>query len=306
MAKTFRIGTFNVENLFIRYRFRHEQPVYADDLGFTINDLAFDIHSSEEKRITAKAIKETRADVLCLQEVESLPCLDTFNARYLPGMRYKHRILVDSHDPRHIDVAVLSHFPIVRVRTHREDRANGNPTPVFSRDCLEVDVDVDGKPMTLYVNHFKSMIPTREKTYPRRAAQVSRVVEIIDERLRRPGDTGNFAVVGDLNDHMEGKTSLKPLVQHKALRNVVDRLPEKERWTHYWADGNEYRQLDYVLLHERLDQAAGEPVPGIMRKGLPWRAEEHTGERFDEVGERSPKASDHCPVYVDIPYSALK
>lgn len=42
-----------------------------------------------------------------------------------------------------------------------------------------------------------------------------------------------------------------------------------------------------------------------MRKGLPYRAEDYGGPRFDGVGENEPKASDHCPVFVDIPFSTL-
>lgn len=303
----FRVATFNAENLFMRYRFRSGQGVYADEAGFTINNLAFDIYDEADKRVTARAIKETNADVLCLQEVESLPCLETFNARYIPGMRYRHRMLVDSHDPRHIDVAVLSRYPIVRVRSHRDERAPGNNAYLFSRDCLEVDVEVPGgKVFTLYVNHFKSMVGGRDATRAKRERQAQRVADIVDARLRDRQDTGNFAVVGDLNDYVDAKTSLGPLLEHKALRNVVDRLPQPERWAHYYAGGNEYRQLDYVLLSERVDEAAKKPVPGIVRKGLPWRAERYAGERFEEVGEEEPKASDHCPLYVDIPFSALR
>jgi len=44
--------------------------------------LAYRIYDEESKKITAKAIREVKADVICLQEVESLPVLDRFNAYY--------------------------------------------------------------------------------------------------------------------------------------------------------------------------------------------------------------------------------
>ena len=69
-----RLATFNVENLFSRYRFRSNVTPSLD--GFTRNDLAFDIYNDDEKRITAKAIRTVDADVICLQEV----------ARFMPDL----------------------------------------------------------------------------------------------------------------------------------------------------------------------------------------------------------------------------
>lgn len=304
----FRIATFNVENLFMRYRFEAERPAYKED-GFTIERLAFSIFNEEQKQVTARAIKAVDADVLCLQEVESLPCLDTFNARYLRGMGYRHRMLVDSRDPRHIDVAILSRFPIVHVRSHRDDeRKDGKRGTVFSRDCLEVDVEVpaaQGKRMTMYVNHFKSMMEGRAQTHARRVEQAERVAEIVEERWGRGGHAGNFAIVGDLNDYVDARTSLRALAQHKELVNVLDRLPKEDRWTHYYDKRKEYRQLDYVWLPQRLDQDAGNPVPRVMRKGLPQGAKKGDPDRLKGV-EGKVSASDHCPVSVDIPFSALR
>ena len=104
-----RIATFNVENLFARYRFRRNFNPTAGD-GFSINNLAFDIYDETAKQITGKAIKKTNADVIALQEVENLKVLDAFNSRYLGGENYKHRLLIDAFDPRNIDVALLSLF----------------------------------------------------------------------------------------------------------------------------------------------------------------------------------------------------
>ncbi len=293
-----RVATFNVENLFARYRFRQGFDPVADD-GFTINNLAFEIYNEELKRITAKAIREVDADVLCLQEVESIQVLERFNSDYLGGMRHKHRILIDSHDPRFIDVAVLSRCPFTYLNTHRDKRNATNTTWLFSGDCLEVDVRVDGKTLSLYVNHFKSMMEGRAETRLRRKEQVQEVVRIVDSRWQGQNHQGNFIVLGDFNNYEDQQTSLTALLNHPALENVVRRLPANEQWTHYWVGGNEYRQLDYLLLSKALaDQNPG--LPGIMRKGLPHRATKYAGPRFDEVGENDPKASDHAPVHMDL------
>jgi endonuclease/exonuclease/phosphatase family metal-dependent hydrolase len=293
-----RVATFNVENLFSRYRFRANVDPNLDD-GFTRNDLAFQIHDDDAKRITARAIDAVNADIICLQEVENLGILERFNSRYLGGMRYRHRMLIDSHDPRYIDVAVLSRYPFEFIKSHRAERNSANTTWLFSRDCLEVDVSVNGDVLSLYVNHFKSMMGGRAETRARRLEQATAVRDIVNDWWQSVDFAGNFVVVGDLNDYPGAGTALGSLLNHPHLVNVVNRLPANQRWTHYWAGGDEYRQLDYLLLPRPLaDQNPGRPV--IERRGLPWRAERFGGQRFDDVGDSDPKASDHCPLYMDL------
>ena len=295
---TLRLATFNVENLFARYRFKDGFQPTADD-GFSINDLAFRIFDDQSKKITARAIREVNADVICLQEVESLPVLDRFNSFYLGGMQYAYRAVIDSFDPRQIDVAVLSRHPITALRSHREERNKTDTAFLFSRDCLEIDVLVGGKTLTLYLNHFKSMMGGREETRARRLSQAARVAAIVDARWKKSAYKGNFVVLGDFNDYPQDNTSLGALLNHKGLSNVLTRLPKEEQWTHYYAGGNSYSQLDYLLLSKGLALAnAGNPA--VMRLGLPWRAQKVTDKRFDGVGDNDPKASDHAPLYMDI------
>jgi len=294
-----RIATFNAENLFARYKFKKNFDPSSGD-GFTINDLAFDIFDETEKQITAQAIQTVNADIIALQEVESLPVLDAFNSRYLAKMKYKYRILIDSFDPRKIDVAVLSRHPITNVRSRREERNSSNTAWLFSRDCLEVIIKPNGKEIMVYVNHFKSMMEGREETKSRRKEQVDRVAAIVNEHWMGKGYQGNFVVLGDFNDYPEAETALGALLNHPVLENVVNRLSPDNRWTHFYASGNEYRQLDYILLSTSLSAANANIKPGILRNGLPFRADKYEGERFPNVGENEPKASDHAPVYMDL------
>lgn len=293
-----RLATFNAENLFARYNFtKNVSPVSKD--GFTINDLAFDIYDETDKQITARAIREVNADIIALQEIESLSVLDAFNSKYLGKMEYKHRILIDSFDPRKIDVAILSRFPIISLRSHRQERNASNSTWLFSRDCLVAVINIEGKELLLYVNHFKSMIEGRAQTHDRRKEQVDRVAAMIDERWKAKNYKGNFVVLGDFNDYPEGDTALTSLIQHPGLENVVKRLDQGDQWTHFYSDKKEYNQLDFILLSKSLAKMNPNP-PGIMRKGLPKRAKKYDGPWFPKVGEDSPKASDHAPVFMDI------
>jgi endonuclease/exonuclease/phosphatase family metal-dependent hydrolase len=293
-----RLATFNAENLFARCNFNKNYSAISKD-GFTINDVAFDMYDETDKHITAQALREVDADVTALQEIESLPVFDAFNSKYLDKMNYKYRILIDSFDPRKIDVAILSRFPIISVQSHRHERNASNSAWLFSRDCLIVTIDVEGKELMLYVNHFKSMMEGRTKTHDRRKEQVDRVAVLLDERWQSTKFEGNFVVLGDFNDYPEGNTAITSLIEHPGLENVVKRMPEEDQWTHFYSGESEYKQLDFILLSKSLAQMNPDP-PGIMRKGLPLRAKKYTGPRFPKVGEDGPKASDHAPVFIDI------
>ncbi|MGL5891925.1 MAG: endonuclease/exonuclease/phosphatase family protein, partial [Bacteroidia bacterium] len=86
--------------------------------------------------------------------------------------------MVDGNDPRLIDVAILSRIPIDSCTTH-QTRKKGKTT-IFSRDCLEVKFIIGGKPFSLFVNHFKSMLDGKEETMPRRVTQSQEVLKILE------------------------------------------------------------------------------------------------------------------------------
>ncbi len=223
---------------------------------------------------------------------------------------WPHALVIDGNDRRGIDVGVLSRFPIVHARTWQH-------LPVFDRDCLEVDIDGPGGVLTLYVNHFKSMAAPegqprsegRRLTRDRRAQQCDAVMSIVRERFGRDPSDARFVVLGDLNDYLDddhqGPSGVRGLVGWDAVEDVVGRLPEPERWTHYFGgsarDGLEpaYRQLDYLLPSRRLAEL-NPGLPRIERRGQPGRAALYTGERFTGVGRHRPKASDHCPIVFDL------
>jgi endonuclease/exonuclease/phosphatase family metal-dependent hydrolase len=305
MAKL-RIATFNVENLFARWKFDEDiDPVTANQRGWIVEEAAFEELGEDSKALTGEAIREVKADVIAVQEVEGVDTLKKFRTKFLGGLSaYPYVAGIDGNDLRLIDVAVLSKRPITRVRTHQHLRdTNGSGKELFSRDCLEVDVDVDGTTVTLFANHLKSMIKTREETREKRERQAAGVRKIVEDRFGPDPGSESFVILGDLNDYLEtdaqGRSAIEDLVEWDQVENVIGRRDADDRWTHYWNGGNDYKQLDYLLLSKSL-AAASDGEPEIMRKGLPKRATAYAGERFDGVGDSKPKASDHCPVAMEI------
>ena len=308
-----RLATFNVENLIARYRFDSgEDPEELTDKGIMVNERAFHSLGDDGKALTREAVKACRADVLALQEVENLDTLRKFRTDMNAASRYRYMALIDSMEPRRMDVAVMSAQPIVHVRTYQHERNAANTAYLFSRDCLEVDIDVGtAEPVTLFVNHFKSMIPTRAATHDKRKEQVEKVREIVKARFRGHLADGRFVVLGDFNDYLaddaEGDSAIRDLAEWDAVENVVRRLDEGDRWTHYWDDEDKASQLDYLLVSRALADANPDAKPEIMRRGMPRRVAQYqgpldayTGPWFDQVGDDRPKASDHAPVIIDL------
>lgn len=313
---TVTVATFNCENLFRRYRFNKnltkEQVEKKIADGFVIDKSVLSTVNETERQLTADAIKATKADIVCLQEVENMDTLKNFVSQYLSSSGYKYRMLIDANDPRLIDVAIISKIPVSYVKTHQFLRSG--TSAVFSRDCLEAEFNIDGKTLTVFVNHFKSMYDAsnltpaqkRAKTAVRRELQSQTVLDIIKAKFKNKPEKSNWIVLGDLNDYPDEQTSLKQLLNSTWMENIIQtRIADAgERWTHYWDTSSvpideRYKQIDYIFLSKQLANTNPAAVPQIVRKGLITKATKYTGARFAAVTDKQ-GASDHCPVAVTI------
>ncbi|MCW2306981.1 endonuclease/exonuclease/phosphatase family protein [Rhodobium gokarnense] len=345
-----RIATFNVENLLSRFSFEQELDALRregalnlleipDKQTFIDLEMARRVVMTDDARqSTALAIRDTHADIVCLQEVESLKVLRDFEKFYLhhlANLDYPWKRLIEGNDARGIDVAALAKrdYPIMArshagltfddlgVYDHDLNLAGINRSDrVFRRDCLELDTRVDGRPLTIYVCHFKSMgfrrepgIPygtndPRDITMPIRWAEATAVRRIIEDRFGKDGAArANWVICGDLNDHVykEGNkvspTGVDPLLNGGFSVNLIERLQPGERWTHYYPKDNHRTQLDYILVSPALAAANPDAKPEIVRSGMPFRVPGTDGiARYPRTGWARPKASDHCPMAVTL------
>jgi predicted extracellular nuclease len=365
-----RIGTFNIENLLARFDFGgfRNQPrqdrvlrLYAIDseIEYRQLEVARMIGLTDDTRqLTALAIAEADADILCLQEVESLGALDGFENGYLykmMGEGYRQKYLIRGNDSRGIEVAVMMRertrdgeaIEFVDIRSHagvtfREFdlfnpalAATEKPDDkIFRRDCLELDVRIGGKPLTLFVSHLKSMTTPRDgmdgrtATMALRIAEASAIRRIVSDRFGADRDRADFVICGDMNDYqerlaisgdrrhgygftpmIEPVSALNVLTEGGFVENAVARRPPEDRWTLFHAHGLEERhlcQLDYIWLSPALSRANPSALPEIIRAGQPFRTpfpEGQAVERFPRTGWDRPKASDHCPVVIALELS---
>ncbi|WP_028980297.1 endonuclease/exonuclease/phosphatase family protein [Sporocytophaga myxococcoides] len=293
------IATFNCENLFRRFKFdKGVNSATTKTEGFIIDPKKFDIIIDAERAATAAAIKETKADIIALQEIENMDALKQFNNQFLSKAGYKYKAVIDGNDPRFIDVAILSKVPFDAIRTHQFLRTSNNKSYIFSRDCLEVEFNIESKPLTLFVNHLKSMMEGREVTSQRRRVQAEAVIDILKKKYGSNPGNHNWIVLGDMNDY-KPSPALDIFFENKWMVDVLERLPENERWTHFYDKKKEYRQIDYILLSKKLATDNKESIPRVIRKGLSKKAKLYTGKRFDMITDKV-TASDHCPVAMSI------
>ena len=326
-----RLATFNVENLLMRCDFKRAGVVGAERKINQISnaaeanriDAVFNVLSEDDRTLTAQALAAARADVCALQEVENLVTLTAFHNRYLgrwTDRPYSERLLHEGNDGRGIDVALLSRVPVLRHRSHAgasfgslglaPPKGKSARSRVFRRDCLEVDIVKDGRVLTLYICHFKSMHGGRERTRPIREEEAFAVRTIIERRFAKPEEE-DWIILGDLNDYLEidgqpvDDHGLHPLVGDGfALDLAMLTVPDGfDRWSHHYPKEDTYSALDHILLSPALAGLNRSATASYVRAGMPWRCARHTGWRFPGIGWSKPKASDHCPFAATIEFT---
>lgn len=243
---TLRLGTFNIENLLTRFDFtgfrnqtRRDRAMQLfdvrDEATYQLLESARMLASTDDTRqLSALAIAEMDADILCLQEVDNMAALQAFEYGYLfrmVGNGYRQKVLIEGNDSRGIDVAVVMReetghgekIELIEATSHAQltyreldlfndelALTNRIDDRIFKRDCLELDLRIGGKPFTLYVTHFKSMTnnrgpgDARQSTMAIREAEAKAIRYLIEKRFGVEGARNkNFAICGDLNDYQE-------------------------------------------------------------------------------------------------------
>jgi len=305
-----RIATFNVQNLRLRHpsgRARLDGARDGDVPGDnTAEASALDL---ADRRLTAAVLARADADVLCLQEVFDRETLDFFHdhlMRHAGARPYPHRVCLPGNDGGGRDLALLSRLPLSDVRSHAsltpqalelEPPVGIRPdAPLFRRDCLTARVG----PLTLFLCHFKAPWPDAASAWPVRRMEALAVRRLVEDMFA--GDEAPlWLIVGDLNEPAgkmaTGEPAIAPLLQGFSV-DLLDRVPEQERWTFYESDTGRYARPDALLASPELARRWPDARPVAQREGMAREVTRHTGQRLADVGQHRPRASDHAPLVV--------
>ncbi|MEW6714873.1 MAG: helix-hairpin-helix domain-containing protein [Nitrospirota bacterium] len=179
-AKTFKVASYNVENLFDLTLEGTEYPEYIPNTGYGWTK---DMANIKYKNI-AGVIKDMGADVIALQEVESKEALISLRNRLKDlGEDYPYLAIADSRAAP-VKCAVLSKFPIAE----KEEIQVDNP---MARNILKVTLDIAGNRVILFINHWKS----KNGPESMRIAYAKTLKREMD-KLKEDAD---FILIGDFN-----------------------------------------------------------------------------------------------------------
>lgn len=144
-AKTFKVASYNLENLFDLTEDGTEYSEYVPDTSSGWDKNIVEIKLTN----IAKVIKDLKADVIALQEVESEKALILLRNKLKElDVDYPYLEIGNSWSTS-VECAILSKFPIIN---KKNIRVSYGPT----RNILRVTLDIDGNHLILFINHWKS------------------------------------------------------------------------------------------------------------------------------------------------------
>jgi endonuclease/exonuclease/phosphatase family metal-dependent hydrolase len=242
---------------------------------------------------TGRVIDEVRPDILITVEVENRPTLGRFNEQILKsqfGFSYKHYMVIDGNDMRGIDLGIMSHYPIVEIRSHVDLPTNGGY--VFSRDCPEYDIILPGyKRIVIIPNHLKSKRNGDDaESRARRKLQADSAHEIALSALHR---TDLVLIGGDLND-TPNSVPLAGLFTDE-FSDVINHPDYPTDRPGTYDTGLAGNKIDYLIMSPALKNTL--QTTGIERRGS---YHPNTWEPFDTVTKKSEEASDHHLIWADF------
>ena len=332
-----RVATWNVENLFDAVV---NQPKCAltgepEDAEWCPQSWRRWTEERYQTKLThlAWAIDRMKPDVLVVEEVESRAVVQALADRIKSnhGWTFDYIAHRESRDPRGIDVAILSRYPIKRV---------DYKSKIGRRGLLVAEIEVDGTKVVVLANHWKSQVGDAATNIAARTAEAQDAREEIVRRLERDPD----AVVvccGDYNEDMDGPSiteGLKPANDRVSALvsangpardvrpfNLVGDIPKAERGSFFYARRKIWNTFDGIHVAPRMLLPSGQPGPA-WRVGRPQETvtfhppelrwgkdgrpnsfrrvrsyEEGTdGDKVDDSNYYVEGYSDHFPVYTTL------
>lgn len=326
--------------------FRDEfiHPQFSPRLGRTLQGEVRRLHAEADRQFGTKPLSQPRAreraDWIADQLGEARRAAEKV-------LYYDDFDVIEGNDRRGIDLGFLSRFKPRKVthyakfsyddfglwsadiaRIHEQDWRNygevgarpDGSAKVFRRDLVAVDLEIEGRELTIFNCHLKSNTNGgRDKAYLIREAEVQALVAILRQRFHDPA-SANWVICGDFNDYFDidgspemfnlktgqpYRTTLAPLIAGLGAFDVCRWIDDPtDRWTSYYPAEDIHSQLDHIFISPALHAAnqhrsVDERQLRIIREGLPWSVP-RVAQRYPGVGPSDPRASDHAAIAVTL------
>jgi endonuclease/exonuclease/phosphatase family metal-dependent hydrolase len=180
-----KIATYNVENLFDLEKSGYEYDEFIPNTEANWNQRTYKI----KLKNIAQAIKDVNADIIALEEIESLQALKDLRFTLKQNGLYYQYFSIANTKNTNIKVALLSKYPFI----YSKDLTV--TTSFRYRNILENKFNIDGKEFYLFVNHWKS------KSGPESQRITS--AKVLMKRINEIGQDKNIILLGDFNSDYE-------------------------------------------------------------------------------------------------------
>lgn len=226
-ALEFKVASYNVENLFDTQKSGFEYKEYVPTSKSGWNDAMLSIKIKN----LARVIKELDADILALQEVENKNVLKRLNLA-LGNKKYPY--MYRSIKSQGIDCALLSRFPIKEFSSIH--------VVLSPRAIHRVVIEVEGTPLTLFLNHWPSYKNSNQKrmTY----------AKTLEKLYKKEKD---FILLGDFNSpFLRDKNDWGRAVASVSDTNYNLWLEEPYNRRYSYIFYKKYNALDHIIISNSL------------------------------------------------------
>lgn len=247
--KTLTIASYNVENLFDLDKSGLEYDEYIPNDSSEWNQRNYKIKLEN----IAQVIKEIDADIIALQEVESLQALiDLRFTLKQNGLYYQYYSIADKKNTT-VKVALLSKIPFVYSKELSVTQTDEH------RNILETKFKIDDKDFYLFINHWKSKTGPESKRIISAKTLMKRVDEIgFEKNIILLGDFNSdyeehvkFARKRNLND-TDGKTGINHILGTINQQNKASHVNfAKDSFYNLWYDTKEEKRYTYIFKGEK-------------------------------------------------------
>jgi len=202
-ATTLKIATYNVENLFDLQKSGHEYTEYIPNTKSKWNQKNYKIKLHN----IARVIKDIDADIIGLQEIESLQALKDLRFTLKRQGLYYPYFKIANYKHTTIKVAMLSKIPFIY--THEI----AVQSSYKYRNILEAKFKINGEEFFVLVNHWKA------KSGPESMRILS--AKKLIKRVKELGKDKNIILLGDFNSHYEENIIFKRQRRHNDTNGVT-------------------------------------------------------------------------------------
>jgi endonuclease/exonuclease/phosphatase family metal-dependent hydrolase len=271
---------------------------------------------------TAEVICDVNADIIGLQEIENTNIFTQLIKKLdKVGCGYKYSAITHKKGAP-IQVALLSRLPIIR---KHDIRVSYSPKV---RNILEVEIDVQSRSLTLFVNHWKS------KAYRGFESKRITYAKALMTRIAKLPLKKEYIVLGDFNsdynayltlekklNDTNGKTAFSDILQTKVEENEMPtskqgthytlwkELAVEERWSHkFYAKKS---SLDQIVLPKMMFDGMGIDYVNdsfkVFKAGYLFTKKGYINAwRYKNKKHRAKGYSDHLPVFAYFDTKAYK